>query len=313
MSTKVSYAKTVYVTENGEEYNPGFFTWNLMKCFGDPKADKDGDGKTSMKEAYYYLLQINPKLLDESISKVQNPQLIVNEVVLPEPEQTTITIPDMGIEMELDQPLDENAEVYIKETSEIENTDFSGDNIVDISNSRYYSIDLVNQYSPFNMDITFTYDSSIDSVWNSEVDMGLVKRDSAGVAWEKIPSVHLPDINKVKATDITGFSDFAFAHVIPEDISDIINSFTNSTNFKVYPNPTNHLIILNYNLEKPGNIEFSIMDISGRTVRNDFINGDAGNNIYFVDLSSNPGLKPGVYFINLYTQNHIFSKIILVE
>jgi hypothetical protein len=312
-ASKTSYTNTVLTTPDEERYNPGFFTWNLMKQYGDPKADTDGDKKTSFPEALYRLRKVNPEILGESITDVQNPQLIFNKLIYPEPGQTHFSEPDMGMEMNYFQPPDDNAMIELTEISGVKNTEFVGENILFISDTRYYSIEMMDQYSPFTLDITFTYNPEIDNVAGLEADMGMVKRDSEEASWEKIPSLYFPDVNQVKATDITGFSDFAFAHVIPEAVSDIHSAPENNTDLRVYLNPVENLLSVYLYCSESREARLDIVDISGRILLSDITILDAGNNKYVVDMNRIPRLKPGIYAFVMYSHNQVSSGLFAVS
>jgi len=299
----ISYTDNVITTESGERYSPGFFTWNLMKQYGDPSADTDGDKKTTFPEAFYRLRRLNPSSESRGpINEAQDPQLIFNKVIYPEPEQTYFTVPEIGLEMDYVLPLDENAMIGVSEKSGINDTEFFDDNIIYISDTRYYSIDLKEQYNPFEVDVTFTYNDHIDSVRNSVVDMGLVKRDSAGEAWEKIPTIHLPDMKKVIATNVTGFSDFAFAHVIPGAVTGFDPSVTGSSKYKVYPNPVTDLLTIDMDGQGRCLIQFS--SLNGQLLYSKETEGTD----HQIDLSS---FQKGVYLLTISSKDFIKTEKII--
>jgi len=299
----ISYTDNVITTESGERYSPGFFTWNLMKHYGDPNADADGDLETSFPEAFYRLRKLNPSGSSHGpINELQDPQLIFNKVIYPEPEQTYFTVPDIGLEMDYVQPLDENAMIRVMEKSGIKNSEFIDDSIIYISDTRYYSIDLKEQYNPFQVDITFTYNGNIDSLRTGEVDMGLVKRDTAGATWEKIPSIHLPDMKKVIATNVTGFSDFAFAHVIPGAVTGFDPSVTGSSYFKVFPNPVTDLLTIDMKVQGRYLIQFA--SLNGQLLYSREMEGAD----HQIDLSS---FQKGVYLLIIRSRDIVTIKKII--
>ena len=317
-SQKTSFSRNVYTAPSGERYNPGFFTWELMKCFGDPMADKDGDGKTSLEEAYWCVMEKNPVIQKGHLTRIQNPQLIVNRVVHPATDQIHIKVPDLPVELDFDSPLDEGAFLQIEEHDEIVDTTHATDSIYYLSKTRYYSFDLKDQLNSFNVDLTFTYDFAIDSVDSTGVgDIGMVKRDTAGLAWEKIKTIHLPDLHKVKALGQTGFSDFTFAKVyapgdvIPQSI--LKQERQNSTLVKVYPNPAQDEIKIRLSVEKISLVQLSLVDLSGRELFTDVMKVKVGMNtlnLNFANLNDKP--KPGIYVLYVKFNDLIYSERILI-
>ncbi|MCB9233149.1 MAG: T9SS type A sorting domain-containing protein [Bacteroidia bacterium] len=78
-----------------------------------------------------------------------------------------------------------------------------------------------------------------------------------------------------------------------------------------FPNPTSRFTNLVFELPKPGNLDISLLDLSGRTVRNWAENKTfgAGRNEIQADLS---GLQGGMYIYRLVYQDQVFSgKLIL--
>ena len=81
---------------------------------------------------------------------------------------------------------------------------------------------------------------------------------------------------------------------------------------RVYPNPTNGIIMIDFSLQSAEQVQFNIVDITGKIVlSNSFGNRDAGAYSETMDCSN---LSPGLYFVNMKTntQNKT-SKIVLTK
>ena len=132
--------------------------------------------------------------------------------------------------------------------------------------------------------------------------MGLVKRDTAGAAWEKIPSIHLPDIKKVIATNVTGFSDFAFAHVIPGAVTGFDPVVKGSSYFKVYPNPVTDLLTID--IEGQGMYLIQFASLNGQLLYSKETEGTD----HQIDLSS---FQKGVYLLTIRSKDFIKTEKII--
>jgi Secretion system C-terminal sorting domain len=64
-----------------------------------------------------------------------------------------------------------------------------------------------------------------------------------------------------------------------DETSDEANLFT------IYPNPTNDKLTVEYSLNKDSEINFGIMDMTGKTLQNRVINGKAGTHSFVMDVS----------------------------
>jgi hypothetical protein len=87
----------------------------------------------------------------------------------------------------------------------------------------------------------------------------------------------------------------ATSHLVPTN---------NSLIQKIYPNPFNNEIILEYSLAQAGNVKFEIFNVSGEKIAENLaLNMSAGNNAFFWNGKSDSG-KPvlaGIYFCSIST------------
>ena len=87
---------------------------------------------------------------------------------------------------------------------------------------------------------------------------------------------------------------------------------TTENALKVYPNPTNGIVTIDFSLQSAEQVQLNIVDITGKIVlSNSFGNRDAGTYSETIDCSN---LSPGLYFVSMKTntQNKT-SKIILAR
>jgi len=91
-------------------------------------------------------------------------------------------------------------------------------------------------------------------------------------------------------------------------------AFTDSqllSNLVLYPNPTTGLLNIRFELNQSSGIELSILDITGRTVKQTITDYDKGNQFIKLDASH---LVPGCYFLKLTNgEQHFIEKFIIVQ
>jgi len=85
-------------------------------------------------------------------------------------------------------------------------------------------------------------------------------------------------------------------------------SLNPSTTVKVYPNPTNGIVNINYNIENATNIMLSVTNIQGQLISKTKLEKGSGLQTESIDLSS---LSKGLYFISINSGNENYtSKVI---
>src|SRR4030095_13952348 len=81
--------------------------------------------------------------------------------------------------------------------------------------------------------------------------------------------------------------------------------------FRVYPNPASGSATVTYQLASTGDITLSLLDVTGREVRN-ILNGKKETGIHLMNLDVST-LSKGLYFLNLRTPNSDITTRFVVE
>jgi hypothetical protein len=84
-----------------------------------------------------------------------------------------------------------------------------------------------------------------------------------------------------------------------------INDETESNLFTLYPNPTNDKLTVEYSLTKDSEINFGIMDMTGKTLQNRTIDGKAGTHSFVMDVSK---VSEGSYILRGVTEEKSQAK-----
>jgi hypothetical protein len=123
------------------------------------------------------------------------------------------------------------------------------------------------------------------------------------------------------AKDITSDCEFADPYAIPNDMeivsipkitSTLLGIQTNNkkSDLSVYPNPVNGKSKISFTLDKPGNIQISLIDIIGHQL-SEITNSNYLAGMHKIDLQSSE-LKPGIYFLKFTnTSNGIVNSDII--
>jgi Secretion system C-terminal sorting domain len=83
------------------------------------------------------------------------------------------------------------------------------------------------------------------------------------------------------------------------------NDETESNLFTIYPNPTNDKLTVEYSLTKDSEINFGIMDMTGKTLQNRTIDGKAGTHSFAMDVSK---IIEGSYILRGITEDKSQAK-----
>ena len=79
---------------------------------------------------------------------------------------------------------------------------------------------------------------------------------------------------------------------------------------RISPNPAHDMIRIIFHDPKPENYNFQVFDISGKQLKNSFLNTNSlNNNILYFDVSD---LQQGVYFFNLHSKNQNITEKVIV-
>lgn len=312
-SPKYSYTKNIVTTQDGTRYNPGFFTMNFLKCFGDPQADRDGDGQTSLQEAYDCLREMNPMLINGRMNAVQDPQIIRHRVYRAEDDQKTVMVPEHDIKLQFRDPLDQDAFVRVNEVLNLVDKSTDDETIIGFATHRFFNINIANQTGDFSVDIEFTINPEKDSLPETGGEVGMVKRDSSGSKWEKVESNFDPETNKLTVRDIAGFSDFAFA-LFAHETTAVADPYAGSETFLLYPVPAKEVLFIEFTLDKDGPVDIEIFDLSGRKYFHDRFGGNSGLNRLKLDPDNlEITSKTGIYVIKLRSADRVLRKQFLIE
>ncbi|MEI6852603.1 MAG: T9SS type A sorting domain-containing protein [Bacteroidota bacterium] len=134
-------------------------------------------------------------------------------------------------------------------------------------------------------------------------DDGTANHDTTSVTFLKgVNAVHLTPANKTNFTTMT-------LDWVPTYVG--ITENQDKETFSVSPNPINSESTINYSLNTLSDVTISLYDINGKLVKVIFDDNQASGN-YSMPLSLNGKVKPGVYFLKMYTGKTQHTERILI-
>lgn len=86
------------------------------------------------------------------------------------------------------------------------------------------------------------------------------------------------------------------------------NKFINS--FAIYPNPSDGEVNIEFNQLNAGNVMLQITDMSGKVIKEHFINGQVGRNMVFMDTKE---ISYGIYLVNLIQGGNKATKKLIIQ
>jgi len=84
----------------------------------------------------------------------------------------------------------------------------------------------------------------------------------------------------------------------------------NFVNAEVYPNPIKSILHCKFVSSENANLSINIIDLSGREIIKTSQNLVSGQNNFSIFLGDQ---KPGIYFLEMKTDNKVFRKKIMIE
>ncbi len=307
------------VTGGGDTVRTGEYTWAFSKCFGDPRADGDGDGKTSLVETHQWALSQNPTLdVGGTLRGRMDPQIWVHRAApvaerVIRPADTRMTIDQgenerfpVGSELRMDLHLDRN------------DTTTSDPEVYTISPTLQWEISLEPKLSVgyrIGMQIDYSYTKDR---FTGEGEPGLVWRSDSTSEWERYgPTVPKLEDDSLLVFDVTTLGEFALAEVRPRDQSVASDAEREGYRFVgASPNPMSDRTEINYTLPRRSSVELRVVDLQGETLyRSDVGMQEGGDRTLEWDGRRTNGepVPSGTYFIELALRQSTTDPIRLVR
>lgn len=299
-----SYFITIHETSSGERIRGGAFTWYFVRGFGNPEADKDGDGETTFKESYDWVRLQNPELYGKKMNDLMDPQIYVHKAVLPVSQVIQPGETDTRIEQG-NPPFDQSEYVEVEFNSAVEGLD-------NYSDLRIESIEGYNKWATYSnkFDYNFSYNIELNvQLGDGEkkvVNPGIVFRESEEDSWEVWEEqVYKEETNTVYAVNLFKYGEFAIAQIdLPSSAEEELTLPKNFELYQNYPNPFNPATTIEYSIPNLGDAhlvpmqtKLIVYDILGREVEV-LVNENQLPGNYKVTFDAD-NLTSGVYFYRI--------------
>lgn len=304
----LSWFYVMHTMATGEYVWSSFFTWHLMKCFGDPNAESDGLEGISLKEAFDWLRIQNPELNGKKNNSLMDPQIYIHRAETT--REIEIRPPDTDITIYRDTDFDTTiVTMLVDMKTTVEDTASNDTTMLDMSTYRYWSLDSDLSHG-YSLELEFKYKPELE-YWNIEATKpGIVRRDSAGEAWE----VHDEsdwDSTKytIRAYDVTKMGDFAIGYVYDLTTDIAFNTEAVPDHYFLnqnYPNPFNPSTTIRFNLPESQHVKLHVFDLLGREVMI-LVDGEMRGGVHRVIFDAG-NLPSGLYLVRLEAESFASVK-----
>ena len=306
------------VTGGGDTVRTGEYTWAFVKCFGDPNADRDNDGKVTIKEAHRWALDRNPELdVGGTLRGRMDPQCWLHRA----PETTEQVIRPADTRLTIDQGVDERlpsgSELRIDVHFDTDDTATDGDDVFYISPKLQWDMRLVPDDPGYRIGIQFDYSFAKED-FTGQGEPGVVWRSDENEKWSVYrPTIPNLDSNYVLADELTKLGQFAIAEV--EKISQSVVSQASWNGYLLHqnhPNPVSNTTFINYTLPNPATVSLSIVDPLGRSIytHSEGLKASGSHQLRW-NARDEKGdqLPPGTYLIRLEVRTSTGESLGLVQ
>lgn len=307
------------VTGGGDTVRTGEYTWAIAQCFGDPKADGDGDGKTSLVETHQWALSQNPTLdVGGTLKGRMDPQIWVHrapptvERVI-RPADTRMTI-DQGEEERFPVGSELRIDMYLDRAD----TTTSDPEVFSISPTLQWDLSLEPKLSVgYRIGMQLDYSYAKDRL-TGQGEPGLVWRPDSTSEWERYGATTPKfEDDSLLVFDLTALGEFALAEVRRNDQSVATGTEPEGDRFVgTRPNPMSDRTEIDYVLRRQSSVEIRVIDPQGKTLyRSDLGMQEAGDRTLEWDGRTNKGepVPSGTYFIELTLSHSTADPIRLVR
>jgi hypothetical protein len=297
----VSKLRFVNVVRDGKtiETGVGAFTNSLATALGSPDADKNKDNTVSLIEAFESVLDVNPKISENSNTRIndQKPQIFTHERRIINSEK--ISFENSDLDFTVNYGLNNkklNVNLYRGQ-----NLFKSPDNpsIYKASVSRIWDIEVIpNNTEKFDVDLEFYINDTWDDLGSGIGIPGVIVREFETDLWKPYyPTVYNSTKNMVRISGVNQFSQWALARI--EENNSVNNTDLPNLFIKQHPNPFTDAFNIEIAIDYDSKINLDILDLFGNRkaiLADELLT--AGNYIFRFDGKD---LTIGIYYIRMKT------------
>jgi len=275
-SDSVKPAKTITLADTGEGtgIRGGAFTYQFALGFGNPAADADGNGETSLEETFNWVRGQNPELRDGRMNDEMNPQICTNEVI-EDVSEPVILAPSAGVTITPTEAFDSGASVRVEMRSGVSSLETEDPAVLEVSPGRTWSFEGYNQSSTLDFKLQFRYQPGLDFAVEDDEVPGLAKivfgtDKRTVVGWvAHSPTVWDPENQTITADHVTEFGDWVIAKTTLGSavaVEDEVPAAIDGMLAPNYPNPFRGSTTIRYTVSRSDFVEVTVVDLLGRTV-----------------------------------------------
>ncbi len=165
-----------------------------------------------------------------------------------------------------------------------------------------------NRTDALNTLSSMTWADSADALWVDYYTCSFAKEDSSIMGSIPIAAIYtkLAECPKPVQDDITG----NYAPVVSKLIGETNNARPIVNTLRIFPNPTDRDVQFNASLENDGMIRMTLMDMAGKQLYINTIQGTKGTNIYSLNL---PVLSNGMYLLKMKVNGKNYMERLFIK
>jgi hypothetical protein len=289
----------------------GVFGLNLMKCYGDPAAERDGQPGASLKEGFEWMAKMNPQTPRGRLMQLQCPTYYGRGYF--HAEGTKPTLQDLwrlDLKLRIGNRMPSAIDLVANVAFDIGEKPSADADVLAISPVREWQLDgELSVDSSLAIDLEFRYDADLDTINPEEGVLGLVRRANDSADWEAYyPAYYDPDGSLIIAENVTDPGQWAIARVadMSSNLRDLSKLFTD---FSISPNPVNNgTAILRVHTEQTIALQVTCVSLNGVVCKEMY--HDAITGVQYIPINTE-ALLPGIYYIRL-TSGNITGSLPLV-
>lgn len=256
------------VADTGKKWKGySVYSRNFFMCFGNPEADKNNDSTTSFIEAFNWVKNQKPKMVDgRDIDSLQCPA--ITSVAQGDVDETKkeISFRDNDV-IASNFSVDSFFDIAVRLEVDTKDRTITDNRIIGLSKNRMWTINSDLENGTFTVDLLFQFRDQYENLSpGSKQIIGMCWREDESDDWKpQYPSVHNTNDNTVLCGKTDHFSDWVAGIIVEEPANSVDSKFL-VNGIEYGPNPFKDLFHFDFTLDKPETFSIEIVNVTGKVI-----------------------------------------------